>query len=89
MYLMRLGEPGSERPVARVDDQTYVDLSDVVADFDERFFGSAGIERIRPIVDERARATRPPGAWRRSPAISGPIWSIRTFRPRRLDVAKA
>lgn len=56
MYLMRLGEPGSERPVARVDDQNYVDLSDVVADFDERFFGAAGIERIRPIVDERARA---------------------------------
>ncbi len=56
MYLMRIGSAGRERPVARIDDRTYVDLSDVVSDFDEAFFGSGGLERIRPIVAERAAA---------------------------------
>ncbi|GAA2529613.1 2-hydroxyhepta-2,4-diene-1,7-dioate isomerase [Winogradskya humida] len=50
MYLMRIGAPGAEKPVARVDDTSYVDLSDVVDDFDEEFFGSGGIERIAPLV---------------------------------------
>ncbi|MFF5966446.1 fumarylacetoacetate hydrolase family protein [Streptomyces collinus] len=54
MYLMRIGAPGAEKPVARIDDETYVDLSDVVTDFDETFFGSDGISRIRPVVAERA-----------------------------------
>lgn len=58
MYLMRIGAPGSEKPVARIDDQTYVDLSDIVRDFDETFFGSGGIDRIRPVVAERAAAGR-------------------------------
>jgi 2-keto-4-pentenoate hydratase/2-oxohepta-3-ene-1,7-dioic acid hydratase in catechol pathway len=54
VYLMRIGAPGAEKPVARVDDGTYVDLSDVVRDFDEAFFGDGGIDRIRPVVAERA-----------------------------------
>ncbi|MFJ9005452.1 fumarylacetoacetate hydrolase family protein [Streptomyces canus] len=54
MYLMRIGAVGIERPVARVDDDTYVDLSDVVTDFDETFFGTGGLDRIRPVVAERA-----------------------------------
>ena len=41
MYLMRIGEPGAEKPVVRVDGDTYVDVSDVVDDFDEAFFGGA------------------------------------------------
>ncbi|BBC30114.1 Ureidoglycolate lyase [Streptomyces graminofaciens] len=56
MYLMRIGAPGAEKPVARIDDETYVDLSDVVTDFDEAFFGSEGLERVRPLVAERAEA---------------------------------
>ena len=56
MYLMRIGAPGAEKPVARVDDDSYVDLSDVVADFDEAFFGGGGIEQVRPLVAERAAA---------------------------------
>jgi len=56
MYLMRIGEPGAERPVARIDDQTYVDLSDQVDDFDEGFFGGGGLERIRTTVVERSAA---------------------------------
>ncbi len=55
---MRIGPPGAERPVARLDDDTYVDLSDVVEDFDEAFFGGGGIDRVRPLVAERAAAGR-------------------------------
>ena len=45
MYLMRTGAPGAEKPAARVDGEHYVDLSDVVTDFDEAFFAGGGIER--------------------------------------------
>ncbi len=54
MYLMRIGTHGAEKPVARIDDETYVDLSDVVGDFDEAFFGGGGLDRVRPLVAERA-----------------------------------
>ncbi|SEB58532.1 2-keto-4-pentenoate hydratase/2-oxohepta-3-ene-1,7-dioic acid hydratase (catechol pathway) [Streptomyces melanosporofaciens] len=53
---MRIGVVGAERPVARVDDDIYVDLSDVVTDFDETFSGTGGLDRIRPVVAERAAA---------------------------------
>lgn len=56
MYLMRIGAAGAEKPVARIDDETYVDLSDVVTDFDEAFFGSGGLDRVRPVVDGRTAA---------------------------------
>jgi 2,4-diketo-3-deoxy-L-fuconate hydrolase len=56
VYLMRIGAPGAEKPVARIDEQTYVDLSDVAPDFDEAFFGAGGLDRIRPVVAERAAA---------------------------------
>jgi 2,4-diketo-3-deoxy-L-fuconate hydrolase len=54
LHLMRIGAPGAEKPVARIDDTTYVDLSDVLDDFDEAFFASGGLDRIRPVVAERA-----------------------------------
>ncbi|MFG2073825.1 fumarylacetoacetate hydrolase family protein [Nonomuraea maritima] len=48
---MRIGAPGAEKPVVRVDDTHYIDVSDVTPDFDERFFGSGGVallaDRIR------------------------------------------
>jgi 2-keto-4-pentenoate hydratase/2-oxohepta-3-ene-1,7-dioic acid hydratase in catechol pathway len=53
MRLVRIGAVGEERPGALVDEESYVDLSDVVDDFDERFFGAGGLERIRPVVAER------------------------------------
>ena len=56
MRLMRLGEQGFERPVVRVDDTRYVDVSDLTADFGEQFFGSLGIEGLRPEVDARIAA---------------------------------
>ncbi|MDT0184034.1 fumarylacetoacetate hydrolase family protein [Microbacterium sp. ARD31] len=54
MKLLRIGAPGAEKPAALVEDGQYVDLSDVVTDFDEAFFGSGGLGRIAPIVAERA-----------------------------------
>jgi 2,4-diketo-3-deoxy-L-fuconate hydrolase len=57
MKLMRIGPAGGERPVARVDDETYVDLADVVADFDESFF-AGGVDSVRAVVEERIAAGR-------------------------------
>ena len=54
MYLMRLGRVGSERPVVRIDDSHYIDVSDVVDDFDEAFFGSNGLTRVADLVRERS-----------------------------------
>lgn len=54
MHLMRLGSPGQERPAARVDDSRYVDLSDLIADFDESFFAAGGRDLIQPAFEHRA-----------------------------------
>ena len=56
MKLLRIGATGAEKPAALVDQTHYVDLSDVVSDFDEAFFGGGGIERIRPLVAARVEA---------------------------------
>ena len=53
MYLMRIGPVGSEKPIARLDNQTYVDLSDVVPDFDEQFFAANGLDGLPAVVAER------------------------------------
>ncbi len=53
MYLMRIGPVGSEKPIARLDDKTYVDLSDVVPDFDEAFFAANGLDGLPVVVAER------------------------------------
>lgn len=58
MKLMRIGERGAERPVVRVDDSTYVDVSDLTADLDEAFFGGASIVGLRPEVAARVAAGR-------------------------------
>ena len=56
--LMRLGPVGAERPVVRIDDTTYVDVSDAVTDYDEAFFGSGGLDRVRMLVAERTASGR-------------------------------
>ncbi len=55
MQLMRIGPAGGEKPVVRIDDVSYVDVSDVVVDFNEAFFG-AGLEPLRSVVAERTAA---------------------------------
>lgn len=53
MRFLRLGEYGFEKPAALATETTYVDLSDVVTDFDERFFASGMLDALHPIVQER------------------------------------
>ena len=50
MKLMRIGDAGTERPVVRVDDETYVD----VADLEELFF--AAPQEFRQAVEARIAA---------------------------------
>jgi 2,4-diketo-3-deoxy-L-fuconate hydrolase len=60
MFLMRIGPAGAERPIVRIDDDHYVDVSDVTGDFDEAFFGgtNGGIEGLRSVIAERTAAGR-------------------------------
>lgn len=54
---MRLGPVGAERPVARLDDKTYVDISDVVRDIDGDVLAE-GLDDLRGVVADRASAGR-------------------------------
>jgi 2,4-diketo-3-deoxy-L-fuconate hydrolase len=56
MKLMRIGQVGAEKPIVRLDEESYIDVSDVTADFDEAFFGSGGIERLASVVAQRQAA---------------------------------
>lgn len=49
---MRVGPAGAERPIVRIDDETYVDVSDIVPDYNEDFFAS-GMSHLRATVAER------------------------------------
>ena len=55
MQLMRIGPPGAEKPVVRVDDRSYVDVSDLVTDFDTAYFAD-GHDRLREAVEQRIAA---------------------------------
>ncbi len=54
MHLLRLGQPGRERPAVRVGADDYVDVSDVVGDFDEAFFAGGGVRLLHDTVASRA-----------------------------------
>ena len=56
MFLMRIGAPGAEKPAVRAGESDYVDVSDLVPDFGEEFFGGGGLERIAGPVAERLAA---------------------------------
>ncbi len=53
---MRIGAPSAEKPVVRVDDSGYVDVSDIVADFNEGFFAAGGAATLAAPVAERIAA---------------------------------
>jgi 2-keto-4-pentenoate hydratase/2-oxohepta-3-ene-1,7-dioic acid hydratase in catechol pathway len=57
MQLMRIGPAGGEKPVVRVGEGTYVDVSDVVTDFEGAWL-SGGPARLGQIVAYRATAGR-------------------------------
>ena len=56
MRLLRVGPPGSERPAVLVTDTTYVDVSDMVRDYDAEFFETGGVNDLRAVVGERVAA---------------------------------
>ena len=47
MKLIRFGEVGKERPGLLLNDGTRIDASDLGSDYDEKFFASGGLERLR------------------------------------------
>ena len=47
MKLIRFGEPGVEKPGVLLDDQTRLDVSTFVSDYDEEFLESGGLEQLR------------------------------------------
>lgn len=51
MFLVRLGQPGAERPAVRAADGTVYDLSSVTGDIDGGFFASGGLDRARDAVE--------------------------------------
>jgi 2-keto-4-pentenoate hydratase/2-oxohepta-3-ene-1,7-dioic acid hydratase in catechol pathway len=72
MRLIRLGQPGQEKPAALLDDENYIDLSDVVDDFNEAFFGSNRMDEIANVVANRWDAARPIGDLRVGAPIARP-----------------
>jgi 2-keto-4-pentenoate hydratase/2-oxohepta-3-ene-1,7-dioic acid hydratase in catechol pathway len=53
---MRVGPAGQERPAVLVDPHHYVDVSDVVDDFNERFFGAGGVAHLQELTAARLAA---------------------------------
>lgn len=53
MKLVRLGPVGSETPGALIADDLFIDLSDVVSDFNEEFFASGTLATLAAVVAER------------------------------------
>jgi len=72
MRLIRLGAPGAEKPAALLDDENYIDLSDVVDDFNEAFFSAGRMDEIANVVAERWHTAKPIGATRIGSPIARP-----------------
>ncbi len=58
MKLMRVGAPGHEKPAIAVDDNHYVDVSDLISDYDERFFEQGNLDQLIAAFSERVRDNR-------------------------------
>jgi 2-keto-4-pentenoate hydratase/2-oxohepta-3-ene-1,7-dioic acid hydratase in catechol pathway len=48
--LARFGEAGQERPALVLDEDTLVDVSELVTDYDRAFFAGGGLDRLRGII---------------------------------------
>jgi 2,4-didehydro-3-deoxy-L-rhamnonate hydrolase len=51
MKLIRFGEPGKEKPGVIINEKRY-DLSKEVKDYDEEFFGSGGIQKLKDYINK-------------------------------------
>jgi 2,4-didehydro-3-deoxy-L-rhamnonate hydrolase len=73
MKLIRFGEPGREKPGVILPDGRRADVSELVTDYDEEFFASGGIERLRDaLAKEEATAVEVPGDVRLGPPVARP-----------------
>jgi 2,4-diketo-3-deoxy-L-fuconate hydrolase len=73
MKLIRFGEPGSERPGILMQDATRLDVSAFVPDYDEAFFATDGLSRLRLwLKDNAAAAPRVAPSVRLGPPVSRP-----------------
>jgi 2-keto-4-pentenoate hydratase/2-oxohepta-3-ene-1,7-dioic acid hydratase in catechol pathway len=61
MRLVRVGDAGTERPGALIHGDLFVDLSDVVVDFNEAFFASGQISSLPAAIAERLSGATPIG----------------------------
>lgn len=64
MHLLRLGEPGSERPALQADDGTTFDLGPLTRDVDGDFLATDGIARARAAAEAGELATIDPAGLR-------------------------
>jgi 2-keto-4-pentenoate hydratase/2-oxohepta-3-ene-1,7-dioic acid hydratase in catechol pathway len=53
MKLIRFGKSGAEKPGVLLDEGTRLDVSSFVSDYDEEFFGSGGLTRLRDWLSNR------------------------------------
>lgn len=73
MKLIRFGLPGKEKPGIQIDPSTWVEVSGCVADYDEEFFASGGLGRLRGWLSKNAStAPRVPLSERLGPPIRRP-----------------
>jgi 2,4-didehydro-3-deoxy-L-rhamnonate hydrolase len=74
--LVRLGEPGRERPFVLLPDgadpDRVVDVGDLVADFDTDFFAADGLQTLRSEVPRRTALAEPVGDRRIGPPLARP-----------------
>lgn len=59
MKLLRIGEPGRERPHVALDGGLVLDVGDLTADFTPHFLAGGGLDRLRSAVAERAAQAAP------------------------------
>ena len=72
MKLIRFGDPGQEKPGLLLPDGRSVDVSGLVGDYDEDFFGGAALEELRAAVGDGAGLPEVPAGTRLGPPVYRP-----------------
>ena len=81
MRLLRVGEPGAERPAVLDTGGIARDLSGVTGDFGPAFFAGGGLARLAEAVADPAARAALPSASGRIGAVDGGMAGLR-LRPR-------
>jgi 2,4-didehydro-3-deoxy-L-rhamnonate hydrolase len=72
MKLIRFGEPGKEKPGVILPDDRRLDVSAEVSDYDEEFFASGGLDRLRNLLDRPDAGPEIPESVRLGPPVARP-----------------